>query len=60
MCTLTHWTRAYQLGTGLQVSLGPGTYKVTKTYTLDNGVVVQELNGLYRRYLSPAVNTFAA
>jgi hypothetical protein len=46
-CSFRRYTRAWQLGTGLRVSLAPGNYQVTGEVRL-NGVVFFCLEGGYR------------
>jgi hypothetical protein len=46
-CTFQRYTNAWQVGTGLKVSLAPGKYRVTGEEKLD-GVVFFRLEGVYR------------
>jgi len=46
-CTFQRYTQAWQVGTGLKVSLAPGKYRVTGEETV-NGLVFIHLDGGYR------------
>ena len=46
-CTFQRYTHAWQVGTGLKVSLAPGKYRVTGEETV-NGLVFIQLDGGYR------------
>ncbi len=46
-CTFQHYTRAWEVGTGLRVSLAPGRYRITGEEQL-NGVRYFRLEGAYR------------
>jgi hypothetical protein len=46
-CTFLCYTHAWQVGTGLKISLAPGKYRVTSEEKL-NGVLFISLEGGYR------------
>ena len=46
-CTFQRYTHAWEVGTGLKVSLAPGKYRVTGEEKL-NGVLFFRLDGVYR------------
>ena len=47
ICTFQHYTLAWEVGTGLQVSLAPGEYVVTGEEQ-NNGILYLRLNDSYR------------
>ena len=46
-CTFRHYTLAWEVGTGLQVSLAPGEYRVTGEEQF-NGIRYFRLNDAFR------------
>ena len=46
-CTFEHYTRAWEVGTGLRISLAPGRYRITGEEQF-SGIRYYRLEGAYR------------
>ena len=55
ICIFQHYTRAWEMGTGLRVSLAPGEYRITGEENLD-GVRYFRLDETYRVDVSNIVD----